>query len=153
MITSILLTIACLVAWVTRNRKNPIKMCILLLTGARLNATARIISTGVSCISFILIIIFIGGIIIIFIILCSILPNQRGDESPRKITPNTRVWLSLIILSRRLTFQRVNKNSIIKTFIERNQNIIMIVTIITIYFIAFNKTIRSRKTRIRRLYC
>lgn len=87
-----------------------------------------------------------------FIILCSILPNQRGDTKKKNIkTP--LIIFSLLIVFRSLPIQISEKQRIMKTFIEIGQNVVIITIIMAVYFVVFNKIMQKEKSRIRTVEC
>lgn len=153
MITCLLILARVLTIIARNGTKSPIKLCALLILSSRLNFLNLSIFTGIRIISLIFIIIFLGGIILIFIILCSILPNRVS-----RVKKDKKALLFIFLTISRLMVISTPKNPqntypMLKWFLESGNNTLIVTLIILLYFTLFNKTINDKQGRIRTLEC
>lgn len=150
MITLIMIA-AISTAMIMFKEKNPIKIRFYLIILSSTNFTYSSLNRRNRWTRLIILIIFLGGIIMIFIILSSCLPNEKT-----KITTNIMVYIALtafIILN--LSNSTISRQESInpKYFIISISNTLIVVMIITLYFVTFNQLISSSKTSMRSLTC
>lgn len=130
---------------------NPIKVRISVLIARAIIFLIMRTITGTSWFPLVLIVLFIGGIIMIFIILSSILPNEKRLKRKFALVI---ILTSIILLTSRswaLTAERVSFNR--KIYLSRRINFFVVMAIILFYFLARIRVLRSEKTPMRRVTC
>lgn len=137
--------------WVNLNSNNPIKTRFSILISASCIFLFLKINSSTIWIPLIFFILFTGGILIIFIILSSVLPNEKTIK-----VKYSKVVIILIIL---LSFSSIKINGIegihgqMKRFISSGLNLIVITLIILIYFFNAINLNSKEETPMRSLQC
>lgn len=131
---------------------NPVKTRVAILsTGVILMLLSSHIS-GSSWIPILILILFMGGIIIIFIILSSILPNEPRIKLKNPLT----YLLTLVVVVSIISLPLNSGGQIIKTiraFLLSGQNFYIIISLIFLYFVGSIRILRTEQTPIRVLSC
>lgn len=148
---TILRVMTILAAITVLKNKNPIKWCLVLIAVSLTIFTRIIISSSSRLIPLILLLIFLGGIIIIFIILSSTIPNEISKKS--KLNK-----ISLILIATSMSFnysflEIPQEYQSIKWFNITNFNIILAISLITLYFVIINIILSNSVHSIRILMC
>lgn len=149
---TVLMAIIILLIIVTFTEKNPIKIRFMLIIISLINFTNVTFSRSKRWISLIVLLIFLGGIIIMFIILSSRLPNEKTKKVELKSIVILTIILTSIIVRSNLNTNTINLETT-KWFINRSHNTIAITLLITIYFWIFNSLINQKQRSIRTLMC
>lgn len=130
---------------------NPIKTRVsILVTGAVILQISRRHS-GTCWITILILLLFMGGIIIIFMILSSILPNEKTIKIKN---PIILIWiLALTLIYWRAPIEGGSIGERTKSFLSSGQNFYVIITLILIFFVGRMRTLRSERTPMRSLTC
>lgn len=141
---SIITTSAVGIAAITS--RNPLKISVWLILIRSIVFYVSHLIMGITWIPIILFLLFIGGILIIFIILSSLIPNEKSKKAKFIIIP------MIIFFVCGITLTKVS-NSIInyelKWSIVRRINIIRLIIIVLIYFLRFIYIISVENIQIR----
>lgn len=134
-----------------RKASNPIKtrIAILLIGGLMIQISSSI--SGASWISILILMLFMGGIIMMFIILASILPNEKGLKVKNPLV-YALIVIFLVIFSRAPITGAIG-GSVTKTFLTSGQNFYMIMRLILLFFIGRIRTLSTENTPMRSITC
>lgn len=128
---------------------NPIKIRITLVFIRALSFQFIQTQISNSWISLIFILLFIGGILIIFMILSSLLPNEKSLKI--KSIFICLFIIQLILIVSRITYQIIYTQ--IKWIIQSRASLEFIIILITIYFISFVYILSKNEQTIRSKLC
>lgn len=150
MITLPILTITCFITLISISKKeNPISISIKLILVTINLFTIISISTRRVWFPLILIILLLGGILVIFTILSSLIPNEKiKKEKPSMIYC---IFFRIPIIIKKSETTNIFKDN--KTFIEERPTFIIILFIILFYFLRFVTIINKEDTPIRNFEC
>lgn len=128
---------------------NPMKMIFTMAVLRTLIFIILNISIRVTWIALLLYMLFLGGILIRFIMVASLIPNEKSlNFKPRHF---------LLVIMVAVTFltsqQNVAEIFYAKNILLRDLNIILMVRIILIYFLIFIEVITQTKRPLRTSYC
>lgn len=145
-----MITIVKLIIFINRiaiiGTKNPVKISLFIITLRALIFYIIKILISRSWFSIIFFLIFIGGILIVFLILSSLRPNEKSIKLKLNLIFLSIVPLIILISS----ISRIEiKTTIIKWTIQSRYNIEIIILIILIYFFSFIIIIASKKITLR----
>ena len=98
-----------------------------------------------------ILLLFIGGIIIIFIILSSILPNEKTIKIKNLYLIILPIFLAIIL--KESTFPTEKLNTEIKSFLSTGINFYTILLLILIYFLASISILSVEQSPIRSISC
>lgn len=134
------------------NSNNPIKTRFIILSSSALIFLLVKTKTGQTWIPLIFFILFIGGILIVFIILSSILPNEKSIKI--KI-PKTffLILITSIILEPIIITEKTNLSPEIKRFISTGYTLALIIRVILIYFFGSISINKNEDQSIRSIIC
>jgi hypothetical protein len=133
--------------------KNPIKTRFFILISAGLIFLVLKIETGIVWIPLIFFLLFTGGILLIFMILSSVLPNEKTIKI--KFSKVRILVLALVAIIPR-SFIRGGKEELeshIKRFLSSGTNIILITRIILLYFFNSIQINTTEEYSMRSLQC
>lgn len=138
-----------LINFVTKETR-PVKLSISLVIIRGIIMLLLNALRGESWFPIIFYLLFIGGIIIIFIILSSVRPNEKMPKLKNYIT-------FAIILSTISTLSYRNQNTcasnILKEVLIRNHNVLSLTALVLVYFLAFIYLISKNKIPLRSTMC
>lgn len=132
--------------------KRPLKLRFIILLLTNIIFIKLTFNSGRSWIPLLFIILFTGGILLIFIILSSIIPNQKS----KKFKPKIKIIIFIIIniaLREKLIRKETEILNQIKSFLTSGINIIWITTVILIYFLRSIIYINTEETPLRTIQC
>lgn len=95
-------------------------------------------------------ILFLGGILIIFIVLSSLIPNEKSIKN--KLSWTTILILALITTAIHLPLTN-NFRRQLKWFIQSTYNLYIIILLILLYFIRFIYLLSQEKITLRSCFC
>lgn len=152
MITKRVLLITAITFLIIANAKNPIKIRILILIGTSIIFLLIHLNTGNVWFPLIFFILFTGGILIIFIILASILPNEKVWKIKTPKTFITWFFLATLIgIQKNTVFKR---NFIdLKSILSSGVVFTLITLIILVYFFTSIRLNRAEQYSIRSFQC
>lgn len=149
---TILTRIIIFIAWAILQASNPIKTRFLIITLVGLILINLRIETRSAWFTMLFIMLFAGGILIMFMILSSILPNEKSGKT--KFPKSTSVLiLILILITRPKQTENLGEMSQAKRFLSSRVNLIIILAIIILYFFKSIKLNGTENLSIRSLYC
>lgn len=142
-------------SWIILRAKNPVKIGFILICTRTLLLYWMAIERGGTWFPLIIYLLFIGGILIIFLILSSLLPNEKSQKN--KIS----LWITLVLILLGFYFapmlghpKRIQDSALgIKRAITSRLNIITIGMIILLYFLIFVSIISRNKSPLRINMC
>lgn len=123
---------------------HPVKI-IIIMTSARITILILARETsGNSWFPIIFFLIFIGGILIVFIILCALLPNEPTNKT------KSRKWTLIILLATpSLIYIDTEISTQIKWFMHSNIVLKIIIILILIYLISFIYVLSKNKNTLK----
>lgn len=132
------------------NISNPVKMRVVALFLGRIILLMATKITGLIWINLVLFLLFMGGILVVFIIISSVAPN----EAPIKIKKFTLapILLTTIYLVGRISLEQTGRVDQVKSILVERKFLTGIILIISIYFFLFIN-ILSRKEISMRTFC
>lgn len=146
MITIIEALIILLLAFMI-NVKNPVKMSITVLASGSAILLLSCSITGIIWINLILFLLFIGGILVVFIIISSVTPNERGGKVKRLLfLPYFMIGLCFTPY---LWTEGAQTSTHIKSVLIETRFLMMMVIVISLYFFIFIKILARREIRLR----
>lgn len=146
--------IAITVSALTLTSKNPLKIRVLILVTTIIIFLKIRIEAGRSWFSSIITILFAGGILIIFIILSSLQPNEKIEKLKFKIFIPLLIRLLILELKlNNITKNEYNNNLNLKSFFISIGTAIISNMIIFLYFLVFIKVAEKEKNCIRGVTC
>lgn len=137
--------------WVIRNSNNPIKARFFILTAAGAILFITRSNTGIVWIPLIFFILFTGGILIIFIILSSVLPNEKTIKIKYSKVFTAITIILIWPLRKNLETNLISRR--VKRFISSGINLIFIMRVIIIYFFISININSIERTSIRSIQC
>ena len=128
--------------------KRPMKLRVMLMMIRRIIFTYIRLKTGSTWFPLLIFLIFIGGILIIFIILCAVIPNEKRKK---EITRIYSIILCTLIFSLRGGPQptRTSTQGNIKRVLFRGGFFTIILILITIYFLVAITILKTIKNPLR----
>lgn len=139
------------IVWIIINSRNPIKTSFSILISASVIFFYVKITSGITWLPLIFFILFTGGILMIFIILSSVLPNEKTI----KVKYSKRIRLTILITT--LIVSKYESIPIIATqtkrFLTSGLNLILITAIILAYFFNSINLNSNEETPMRSLQC
>lgn len=148
MITSLNIIITTLVLAISTSL-NPIKIIYLLITLRILTTIILTIQIATSWAPIIIFLIFIGGILISFIIIASMLPNEKSIK--------IKFVQAIIIVAPFLLLINYTNNEriifLIKSILASTTNLVIFIPLIICYFIVFIILISQTSAPLRTLEC
>lgn len=131
--------------------KNPVKLRFILVLLRAMVFLIMNLGTGTRWFPIIFILLFTGGILIIFMILSSILPNEK----PGKIWKPTRIIFTVTILICFLgkTSQENLIHNSVKAFISRGSVYWILISLLLLYFFSVILIVKRKKLPMRTLSC
>lgn len=134
------------------NSNNPMKIRFSILLGSSIIFLLIKIKTGSVWIPLIFFILFTGGILMAFIILASILPNEKIMK-----LKTSKIFFLILIMTTLITYTKMlgveNIAPQIKSFISTSLTLFLIVSIILIYFFGSVNLNARREYSIRSVNC
>lgn len=131
--------------------KNPVKIRTILVGLRIILFTIMTIYSGNTWFPLIFHLLFSGGILMIFIILSSIIPNEKTKKIKIKLL--TTIILIIRYFNLRKRNIKISRFQEIKIFLNNRININFIITLIIIYFITFLFILRKENLPIRTIKC
>lgn len=139
-------------AYVIIASSNPIKTRFYILISARIIFLLLKLNTGSTWMPLIFFILFAGGILVIFIILASVLPNEKIFKLKFNKVRVTMLILILLLTQRNNKYLTISRSQI-KSFLTCSLNITLIITLILIYFFYSINLNTKEEYSIRSLQC
>lgn len=136
------------------SRKNPVKLRIIIMITASLIFFIIWINRRSAWFPSILMLLFTGGILVIFIILSSFHPNEGTSKLKMKRVLTLVTVLFLIkIYPIAGNYAQINCLESIKVWFQNIQTGISLTSLILIYFIVFIRILKKEENSIRILIC
>ena len=130
--------------------KTPIKMCVFLALIITLLFTKFYMELDYSWFRLTMHLLFIGGILIIFMIVSSVIPNEKEKTTSKKfLITITITFIRGVYANSNIAVRSLHTE--IKMFIRRTTLLVLTLFVITTYFTAFLSFITKRATSLRSL--
>lgn len=128
---------------------NPVKLtCILLLISSAMFLCISL-TQGITWFPIVFFILFVGGILVIFIILSSAIPNEKASKFKMKLV----ALASFSFMLGSPAVYRFPAITLSKWALLDSQIAIVITLALLIYFFSFLKIVRTKKAPIRKINC
>lgn len=141
---------AAFVTSILSNSLNPVKICMLIIILSISTFYMIFNMRGRAWFPMILLIIFVGGIIMMFIILSSTIPNINIKKGRLTLTILTIFFFIQISTTKRGATEVLNRS---KWVFQSNHNISFMVLLILIFFFSFITIISKEKFPLRSVTC
>lgn len=133
--------------------KNPIKTRFFILTLSSISFLLIKLETRNTWFPLLFFLLFNGGILLIFIILSSIIPNEKSIKiKTLKLLTLISITIILYTISIKIQTQKSNFNQI-KRFLTSTIRISLIIVLILLYFFNTARIIKIEESPIRSLLC
>lgn len=129
--------------------KNPVKIRILLLI---IVTILRIFIYKISrrrWFPLIFYMLFLGGILVMFLILSTIIPNEKIKKSKVKIWEIILILRIIPFIIHQIRISNTTHIAYLQNFLQRSYNTIFCTRIIIFYFLIFTVTLAIEKNRLR----
>lgn len=137
--------------WVTLTTINPIKIARGLLAARVFMAMTIQITLGIRWMPIIYILLFTGGILITFIILSSLIPNEKF--SIKIISPALILTATILTYGQKHKSTQIEPPILIKWTAERHYTSLFVIALVLAYFLAFLNVTYSDKTPLQSRTC
>lgn len=130
---------------------NPLMLALILFLATISAIALAVLRTGIVWFPIIVIILFLGGVLVTFIILCSLTPNEKFNTKIKSGLILALVYVLYPISARRT--QGIEPSISIKSFIDDAPIFATALFLMSLYFLRFNKVLGRREGPIRTLWC
>nr|YP_009228542.1 NADH dehydrogenase subunit 6 [Phyllocoptes taishanensis]ALK03805.1 NADH dehydrogenase subunit 6 [Phyllocoptes taishanensis] len=132
--------------WVTKYSMGPMKLAVNLLIMSVLLMTLLSMKMGLSWLSLVYVMLFTGGILMMFMILSSFLPNEKST----KLNVSTlALAIPFMVSIQNLDPSDILPTTTMKWVLEASSTSISLMAIMLLYFVAFLENVSSDKLPMR----
>nr|YP_009351816.1 NADH dehydrogenase subunit 6 [Rhinotergum shaoguanense]AQQ72855.1 NADH dehydrogenase subunit 6 [Rhinotergum shaoguanense] len=151
--TIILMILSAMSLYLMIFSNNPVKAMMSLLMLSSITAIMMFNFSSMAWFPSIFYLLFMGGILMVFMIMSSIMPNEKMSKIKNIFLVTAVIMLITLNMAENAKIEELMFNSQLKWFMMCNQNILMATILIMVYFFMFIKQVSKEKSSLRSELC